>query len=132
MGDYNVAGKAVLVEAKGDDLLCIENLMQFYQYALSQSYPLSFADNGLYTVRSKQSYWSKPSVRPYLIRVGTALAGFAVVDDRGLNSKFRMQQLLGDCMRFHKYKKALSPQVRLCSRCKQSTINCLTATPCSH
>jgi predicted acetyltransferase len=81
MGNDNIADSAVLVEAKGDDLLCIENLMQFYNYALSKSYPLNFADNGLYTIRSKKSYWSKPSVRPYLIRVGTALAGFAVVDE---------------------------------------------------
>ncbi len=58
----------------------IENLMQFYNYDLSESYPLSFGENGLYTLRPKQDYWSAPTVHPYLIEVGTALAGFAVVD----------------------------------------------------
>lgn len=58
----------------------IENLMQFYNYDLSESYPLSFDETGLYALRPKQAYWSTPTVHPYLIDVDGELAGFAVVD----------------------------------------------------
>lgn len=69
-----------LRRATAADLPRIENLMQFYNYDLSESTPLSFAENGLYALRPKQAYWSTPTVHPYLIEVGTALGGFAVVD----------------------------------------------------
>ena len=70
-----------LHEADASDLGCIENMMQFYNYELSQWHPIEFESSGLYGIRSKAEYWAKPQVRPYLIRVNENLAGFAVVDD---------------------------------------------------
>ncbi len=69
-----------LRRATAADIPRIENLMQFYNYDLSESYPLSFGETGLYALRPKQAYWSTPTVHPYLIDVGGELAGFAVVD----------------------------------------------------
>jgi predicted acetyltransferase len=69
-----------LVEAKGEDLACIEGLMQFYNYELSQWYPVEFGARGLYAIRSKAEYWARPDVRPYLLKTAQGLAGFAVVD----------------------------------------------------
>lgn len=69
-----------LDEAQPQDLRCIEGLMQFYNYELSQWYPVEFGDPGLYAIRSKAEYWARPDVRPYLLRTPKGLAGFAVVD----------------------------------------------------
>ena len=55
--------------------------MQFYNYDLSESLPVDFAATGLYALRPKAQYWSKPGVAPFVIYVGGELAGFAVVDD---------------------------------------------------
>jgi predicted acetyltransferase len=73
---------AILVRpALSTELACIENMMQFYNYDLSESLPVDFAETGLYALRPKQQYWSKSGVAPFVIFVDDALAGFAVVDD---------------------------------------------------
>jgi predicted acetyltransferase len=63
------------------EIACIENMMQFYNYDLSESLPINFAETGLYALRPKQQYWSKSGVVPFVIYVDDELAGFAVVDD---------------------------------------------------
>lgn len=69
-----------LVEAQDEDLACIEGLMQFYNYELSEWYPVEFGAHGLYPIRSKADYWARPDVHPYLLKTAQGLAGFAVVD----------------------------------------------------
>lgn len=71
--------------ATAEDLPRIENLMQFYNYELSEWYPINFAPHGLYELRPKQAYWSRPTVVPYTLRVEGQLAGFCVVDDEVLD-----------------------------------------------
>jgi predicted acetyltransferase len=73
-----------ITAAGADDLARIENLMQFYNYDMSEWLPVDFGPNGLYPIRSKQRYWQQRGVQPYLARVGGELAGFAVVDDECL------------------------------------------------
>ena len=73
--------EVTLHETRESDLCCIENMMQFYNYDLSQWYPIEFDASGLYKIRSKAEYWANPRVLPYIIRVTDNLAGFAVVDD---------------------------------------------------
>jgi predicted acetyltransferase len=70
--------------ASSSDLPCIENLMQFYNYDFSEWYPIEFGAAGLYVLRPKMAYWANPNVKPFLIRVGADLAGFAVVDGEGI------------------------------------------------
>ena len=70
----------MLHEAIGSDRECIENLMQFYNYELSAWYPIDIGAKGQFCIRSKSTYWAQDHVQPYLLRVGGALAGFAVVD----------------------------------------------------
>ena len=73
---------AILVRpALSNELACIENMMQFYNYDLSESLPVDFAETGLYAIQPKAQYWSKPGVAPFVIYVDGELAGFAVVDD---------------------------------------------------
>lgn len=72
--------------ATTDETTCIENLMQFYNYDLSEHYPIPFSNAGRYPLQPKHDYWAKPKVFPFLIRVGNELAGFAVVDDEVLDA----------------------------------------------
>jgi predicted acetyltransferase len=73
---------AILVRpALSTELACIENMMQFYNYDLSESLPVDFAETGLYAIQPKAQYWLKPGVAPFVIYVDGELAGFAVVDD---------------------------------------------------
>lgn len=70
-----------LVAATHEDTARIEAMMQFYNYDLSEWYPVVLSSSGLYKLRPKEDYWRQPGVRPFLIRVDDELAGFAVVDD---------------------------------------------------
>jgi len=72
---------AVLQEAQPSDLSRIENMMQFYNYELSEWYPIEFDTTGRYHVSSKTAYWANQRTQPFVIRVNAHLAGFAVVDD---------------------------------------------------
>ncbi|MEO7105046.1 MAG: GNAT family N-acetyltransferase [Rhodoferax sp.] len=67
--------------AKGKELAAIENLMQFYLYDFSEFLPLQISENGLFTIRSKASYWEKSTTLPFLIWVDGEIAGFVTVDD---------------------------------------------------
>ncbi|MCO7573710.1 GNAT family N-acetyltransferase [Pseudomonas chlororaphis] len=68
--------------AARDDWPCLENLMQFYLYELSQWLPLKFAAQGLYALQALDDYWRHPATHPWLILVAGELAGFAVVDQQ--------------------------------------------------
>ena len=70
-----------LLEAKGEDLQRIENMMQFYMYDFSEWLPLPFNDDGWFSIQSKAKYWAKSSTRPFLIAVNGETAGFVTVDD---------------------------------------------------
>ena len=76
----------MLRAADPEDLPRIENLMQFYNYDLSEWCLASFGHSGLYAIRPKEAYWQRPKVRPYIAEAGTELAGFAVVDDEVLEA----------------------------------------------
>jgi predicted acetyltransferase len=70
-----------LRKAKGNDFACIENLMQFYNYELSEWLSVKFESNGLFTIRSKAEYWKKSRTQAFLIFVADELAGFVTLDD---------------------------------------------------
>jgi hypothetical protein len=53
---------ALLISATPADLPCIENLMQFYNYDLSQWCEVKFGDDGRYQLQPKAAYWANPTV----------------------------------------------------------------------
>ena len=66
--------------ASGAALSIIENLMQLYNYDLSQWYPIQLTPDGRFKLRPKTAYWARSDVHPYLIHHAGELAGFAVID----------------------------------------------------
>jgi predicted acetyltransferase len=68
--------------AQRDELECLENLMQFYLYELSEWLPLQLGRHGLFAIQPQAEYWRQPGTRPWLLRVDGELAGFAIVDEQ--------------------------------------------------
>ena len=77
-----------LEKAQASELSCIENMMQFYNYELSQWYPIDFSAAGAYSIQSKAEYWATAGVAPYLIKANGDLAGFAVVDSEVIDAGY--------------------------------------------
>ena len=75
-----------LIPAQPQDFPRIENLMQFYNYELSDTAAVDFADHGLYQLQPKAQYWAQHLIAAFLIYVDGKLAGFAVVDNEVLES----------------------------------------------
>lgn len=75
--------------AARDDWPCLENLMQFYLYELSQWLPIKLTAQGLYALQSLDDYWRHPATHPWLILVAGELAGFAVIDQQRCDSDAR-------------------------------------------
>ncbi|MCU6432994.1 GNAT family N-acetyltransferase [Undibacterium sp. Jales W-56] len=74
-------GRIDLCAATAEDLPRIENMMQFYNYDFSEWHKIELSDTGLFELQPKAAYWSRNGVKPFLIKVNDALAGFAVLDD---------------------------------------------------
>ena len=81
MNDVTPAVSVSLAASSIEDLPLIENLMQFYNYDLSELCPVEFSPSGLYALQPKAQYWAKISVKPYVAKVHGEIAGFAVIDD---------------------------------------------------
>jgi predicted acetyltransferase len=75
-----------LIPALAEDFVRIENMMQFYNYDLSEAADIDFAHHGLYQLQPKIDYWGQRVIAAHLIHVDGKLAGFAVVDDEVLMS----------------------------------------------
>lgn len=60
----------------------VARLLQLCLHDHSTHSPVEIDTNGLFSYRWFDSYWSSPNRFPYLIRVGSQLAGFAFVRDR--------------------------------------------------
>lgn len=71
-----------LHEAQRDELECIENMMQFYTYDLSEWLPLKFGEHGFFSIQPEADYWRKQSTRPFLIKAEGELAGFVTIDNQ--------------------------------------------------
>jgi predicted acetyltransferase len=71
---------------KDNELKCIENMMQLYNYDFSEWYPLKIKSNGFFAINSRTDYWMQPNVRSFIIFANEEIAGFAVIDDEVINA----------------------------------------------
>jgi len=69
-----------LKRASEGDFECIEHLMQFYVYDLSEWLALELRADGRYPVQASARYLSQPATRSHLIYVNDELAGFVSTD----------------------------------------------------
>lgn len=79
-GDPSPAGVTVSPAALSDAHL-LENLLELYIHDLSAIFPdIPLGPDGRFGYRQLPRYWTEPGRRfPFLIRVGTRVAGFALV-----------------------------------------------------
>jgi predicted acetyltransferase len=71
-----------LVSAGRDDARVLSRLFQLYVYDFSEILELEIRDDGLFEFGKPDGYWDAPRYSPFLIRAGSHLAGFAVVDSQ--------------------------------------------------
>lgn len=77
----NRPGLVTLRKAVDAELHQIVNLLQFYNYDISEWIPIRFGPDGLIPLRPKLEYLRASSTIPYLILCDGHVAGFVVVDD---------------------------------------------------
>ena len=76
------AGRTVTLRAaERSHWPAVENLLQFYNYELSQWYPIPFGEDGRFAIASKADYLGRAATHAWLILVDGELAGLAIVDD---------------------------------------------------
>ena len=74
------ANEVVLEPAAPRDAAVLSNLLELYSHDLSDVFALEPGADGRFGYQKLPLYWTEPESRfPFLIRVGTRLAGFALV-----------------------------------------------------
>jgi predicted acetyltransferase len=69
-----------VVPALADDAALLANLLELYQYDLSEVFPVELGANGRFGYERLPLYWSEPTRRfPFLIRHGDRVVGFALI-----------------------------------------------------
>ena len=69
-----------LIPAAREHEPVMARLFQLYQYDFSEMLGLEIGDDGLFSAgRRPSGYWTAPLYRPFLLRAGGNLAGFAIV-----------------------------------------------------
>jgi predicted acetyltransferase len=69
-----------LTRATHEDDPVLVRLFQLYSYDFSEILGLEIGDDGVFTAgRRPSGYWTGPRYRPFLLRAGGHLAGFAIV-----------------------------------------------------
>jgi predicted acetyltransferase len=58
------------------------NLLQLYTYDYSELLGFDIGDDGLFPSTRPDEFWTDPRFRPFLVRAGGRLAGFAIVDSQ--------------------------------------------------
>jgi predicted acetyltransferase len=71
-----------LVPARPEQRSLFAGLMQLYAYDFTDVTDADVGEDGLYQAPSVDRYWQEPWWRPFLLRVGGACAGFAVVSGK--------------------------------------------------
>ena len=71
-----------LRRATKDERAPLENLIQLYSYDWSELRPSDVAENGRFDDYPLDAYWQEEWRHPFLLRVDSKLAGFALISTR--------------------------------------------------
>jgi len=74
----------VLLPAAASDQPALANLIQFFQYDLSEVESIDVDEQGRFSNMQIDSYWTEAGCFPFLIQADSRLAGFALVKRRSL------------------------------------------------
>jgi predicted acetyltransferase len=76
---YRAAVDVTLTPA-AEHTAVLGRLFQLYFYDFSEMMGLDVGDDGLFTGRRPEGYWTASRYHPFLVHAGGRLAGFAIVD----------------------------------------------------
>lgn len=81
-----ISVKLEIKEAGVDDKSVIRNMMELYDYDLSEFEDSDLNEHGLYDYKYLDNYWTEQDRHPYIIRVDSKLAGFVLVNKHGVTT----------------------------------------------
>ena len=87
--DMSLRAGIEIVEAAIDDKPILRQLLELYQYDFSEFEGTDVGPHGVYGYRYLDHYWTEPDRHPYLIRVDSRLAGFALVNRHAASGEDR-------------------------------------------
>ena len=73
-----------VIEASISDKTVIRNMMELYNYDMSEFEDVDLDEHGLYGYKYLDNYWSEKDRYPFIIKVDEKLAGFILVNKYGI------------------------------------------------
>lgn len=93
-------------QAKLDQKLILEKLLQLYFYDLSKIFDRDIQNNGdVYAYKYLDLYWKEPERIPYLVYVNDKLAGFVLVNEHILLDDDKGAKAIAEFFIVRKYRK---------------------------
>ncbi|WP_291580331.1 GNAT family N-acetyltransferase [Clostridium sp. UBA6640] len=97
--------KIEIIDASSNDKLVIRNMMELYNYDLSEYENADLNEHGLYDYNYLDNYWTEEDRHPFIIRVDAKLAGFVLVNKHGVDTSFSIDYSIAEFFILKKYRK---------------------------
>lgn len=97
--------KIELKEASKINKLIIRNMMELYNYDLSEYEDSDLNEHGLYDYSYLDNYWTEEDRYPYIIRVDDKLAGFILVNKYSVVTSSQTDYAIAEFFILKKYRK---------------------------
>lgn len=88
-----------------NDKLIIRNMMELYNYDLSEYEDSDLNDHGLYDYKYIDNYWTEENRYPFIVKVNDKLAGFILVGIYGGITSYPTDYSIAEFFILKKYRK---------------------------
>ena len=97
--------KIELIEASKADKMILKNMIELYNYDLSEYENRDLNEHGLYDYSYLDNYWTEKDRYPFIIRVDDKLAGFVLVNKHSVVTSSPTDYAIAEFFVLKKYRK---------------------------
>lgn len=97
--------KIEVKEAQYNEKLIMRNMMELYNYDLSEYEDEELNEYGLYDYKYLDHYWTEEGRHPFIIRVDDNLAGFVLVNNHSIVKGKQIDYAIAEFFIVKKYRK---------------------------
>lgn len=97
--------KIEVLEASINDKLIIRNMMELYEYDLSEYEDSDLNEHGLYDYKYIDNYWTEEKRYPFIVKVNDKLAGFVLAGIYGGVTSYPTDYSIAEFFILKKYRK---------------------------
>jgi predicted acetyltransferase len=97
--------KVEVQEASINDKLIIRNMMELYNYDLSEYEDSNLNEHGLYEYKYIDNYWTEGNRHPFIVKVNDKLAGFVLAGKYGSVTSYPTDYSIAEFFILKKYRK---------------------------